>query len=131
MTTLALVDDDENIVASLKIFFEAEGYQVRTYHDGLTALGALTDSPPDLAILAVKMLIPAFVRARESRAAQLSLRRLGAGRRRRQADRSRSPDFGPEPSLMLLGRSSRSPHRDRVLDLTSAGATAWVCEVSR
>ena len=47
MTTLALVDDDENIVASLKIFFEAEGYQVRTYHDGLTALGALTDSPPD------------------------------------------------------------------------------------
>jgi two-component system response regulator ChvI len=55
MTTLALVDDDENIVASLKIFFEAEGYQVRTYHDGLTALGALTDSPPDLAILDVKM----------------------------------------------------------------------------
>mgnify|MGYP000262368491 CR=1 FL=1 len=55
MTTLALVDDDENIIASLKIFFEAEGYQVRTYHDGLTALGALTDSPPDLAILDVKM----------------------------------------------------------------------------
>ena len=55
MTTLALVDDDENIVASLKIFFEAEGYDVRTYHDGLTALGALTDSPPDIAILDVKM----------------------------------------------------------------------------
>ena len=55
MTTLALVDDDENIVASLKIFFEAEGYNVRTYHDGLSALGALTDSPPDLAILDVKM----------------------------------------------------------------------------
>lgn len=55
MTTLALVDDDENIVASLKIFFEAEGYNVRTYHDGLTALGGLTDSPPDLAILDVKM----------------------------------------------------------------------------
>ena len=55
MTTLALVDDDENIVASLKIFFEAEGYNVRTYHDGLSALGALTDSPPDIAILDVKM----------------------------------------------------------------------------
>ncbi|MCF6328621.1 MAG: response regulator transcription factor [Henriciella sp.] len=55
MTTLALVDDDENIVASLKIFFEAEGYDVRTYHDGLSALGALTDSPPDIAILDVKM----------------------------------------------------------------------------
>ncbi|MEO1642886.1 MAG: response regulator, partial [Pseudomonadota bacterium] len=55
MTTLALVDDDENIVASLKIFFEAEGYTVRTYHDGLAALTGLTDSPPDLAILDVKM----------------------------------------------------------------------------
>jgi two-component system response regulator ChvI len=55
MTTLALVDDDENIVASLKIFFEAEGYDVRTYHDGLAALTGLTDSPPDIAILDVKM----------------------------------------------------------------------------
>jgi len=55
MTTLALVDDDENIVASLKMFFEAEGYQVRTYHDGESALPALTESPPDIAILDVKM----------------------------------------------------------------------------
>ena len=55
MTTLALVDDDENIVASLKMFFEAEGYQVRTYHDGEAALPALTETPPDIAILDVKM----------------------------------------------------------------------------
>ena len=55
MTTLALVDDDENIVASLKMFFEAEGYQVRAYHDGESALPALTDSPPDIAILDIKM----------------------------------------------------------------------------
>ena len=55
MTTLALVDDDENIVASLKIFFEAEGYDVRTYHDGEAALPALTENPPDIAILDVKM----------------------------------------------------------------------------
>ena len=55
MTTLALVDDDENIVASLKLFFEAEGYDVRTYHDGETALPALTETPPDIAILDVKM----------------------------------------------------------------------------
>lgn len=55
MTTLALVDDDENIVASLKIFFEAEGYNVRTYHDGESALPALTETPPDIAILDVKM----------------------------------------------------------------------------
>ena len=55
MTTLALVDDDENIVASLKIFFEAEGYTVRTYYDGEAALPALTETPPDIAILDVKM----------------------------------------------------------------------------
>ena len=55
MPTLALVDDDENIVASLKMFFEAEGYNVRAYHDGLTALSALTDAPPDIAILDIKM----------------------------------------------------------------------------
>ena len=55
MTTLALVDDDENIVASLKMFFEAEGYDVRTYHDGEAALPALTENPPDIAILDVKM----------------------------------------------------------------------------
>ena len=55
MTTLALVDDDENIIASLKIFFEAEGYTVRTYYDGEAALPALTETPPDIAILDVKM----------------------------------------------------------------------------
>ena len=55
MASLALVDDDENIVASLKIFFEAEGYTVRTYYDGESALPALTEMPPDIAILDVKM----------------------------------------------------------------------------
>ena len=55
MPTLALVDDDENIVTSLKIFFEAEGYQVRTYFDGQSALPALTETPPDIAIFDVKM----------------------------------------------------------------------------
>ena len=38
MPTIALVDDDENILTSLKIFFEQEGYTVRTYTDGATAL---------------------------------------------------------------------------------------------
>ncbi len=55
MPTLALVDDDENIVTSLKMFFEAEGYQVRTYYDGQAALPALTELPPDIAIFDVKM----------------------------------------------------------------------------
>ena len=55
MATIALVDDDENILASLKIFFEAEGHQVRAYHDGATALAAMTESPPDIAIVDIKM----------------------------------------------------------------------------
>jgi two-component system response regulator ChvI len=55
MPTIALVDDDENILASLKVFFEQEGYAVRTYTDGQTALAALGESPPDIAILDIKM----------------------------------------------------------------------------
>ncbi len=55
MPTIALVDDDENILASLKIFFEAEGYTVRTYTDGAAALTALAETPPDIAILDIKM----------------------------------------------------------------------------
>ncbi|MGE0044598.1 MAG: response regulator transcription factor [Hyphomonadaceae bacterium] len=55
MPTIALVDDDENILASLKIFFEAEGYTVRSFTDGSAALTALTETPPDVAILDIKM----------------------------------------------------------------------------
>ncbi len=43
MATIALVDDDENIVEALKAFFEAEGYQVRAYHDGAAALAGLSE----------------------------------------------------------------------------------------
>jgi len=55
MAAIALVDDDENILASLKIFFEAEGHNVRAYHDGATALAALAEAPPDIAIFDIKM----------------------------------------------------------------------------
>ncbi|MCG8443140.1 MAG: response regulator, partial [Caulobacterales bacterium] len=55
MTTIALVDDDENIVTSVSMFLENEGYHVRTYTDGASALAALSESPPDLAILDIKM----------------------------------------------------------------------------
>jgi two-component system, OmpR family, response regulator ChvI len=55
MTTIALVDDDENIRTSLEILFQSEGYDTRSYPDGATALAALTASPPDLAIFDIKM----------------------------------------------------------------------------
>jgi two-component system response regulator ChvI len=53
--TIALVDDDRNILTSVSIALQAEGFLTRLYSDGETALKALTDNPPDLAILDIKM----------------------------------------------------------------------------
>ena len=53
--TIALVDDDRNIVASVSIALEAEGFKVRTYGDGSEALRGLTAQPVDLAVLDIKM----------------------------------------------------------------------------
>ena len=55
MPSIALVDDDRNILTSVSMVLEAEGYEVDTYTDGASALSALTQSPPDLAILDIKM----------------------------------------------------------------------------
>jgi two-component system, OmpR family, response regulator ChvI len=54
-TTIALVDDDRNILTSVSIALEAEGYRIQTYTDGATALEGLKQSPPDLAIFDIKM----------------------------------------------------------------------------
>ncbi|HEY0112968.1 MAG TPA: response regulator transcription factor [Allosphingosinicella sp.] len=53
--TIALVDDDRNILTSVSIALQAEGFATRVYSDGEAALKALTDNPPDLAVLDVKM----------------------------------------------------------------------------
>jgi two-component system response regulator ChvI len=55
MATIALVDDDKNILTSVSMLLEQEGYHVRTYSDGASALTALSSTPPDLAILDIKM----------------------------------------------------------------------------
>ncbi|MFP3943263.1 MAG: response regulator transcription factor [Alphaproteobacteria bacterium] len=55
MTTIALVDDDRNILTSVSIALEAEGFNVKTYADGASALTALSGTPPDLAVLDIKM----------------------------------------------------------------------------
>jgi two-component system response regulator ChvI len=55
MANIALVDDDKNILASVSMLLEQEGYTVRTFSDGAAALTALTATPPDLAILDIKM----------------------------------------------------------------------------
>jgi two-component system response regulator ChvI len=53
--TIALVDDDRNILTSVSIALQAEGYATRIYTDGDTALKALMDNPPDLAVFDIKM----------------------------------------------------------------------------
>jgi two-component system, OmpR family, response regulator ChvI len=55
MQTIALVDDDRNILASVSIALEAEGYRVTTYTDGVSALDGFQTGQPDLAILDIKM----------------------------------------------------------------------------
>ncbi|GAA3721069.1 MULTISPECIES: response regulator transcription factor [Sphingomonas] len=53
--TIALVDDDRNILTSVSIALQAEGFLTRVYSDGEAALKALADNPPDLAIFDIKM----------------------------------------------------------------------------
>jgi len=53
--TIALVDDDRNILTSVSMALEAEGFTVRTYTDGAEALRGITGNPVDLAVLDIKM----------------------------------------------------------------------------
>lgn len=55
MPTIALVDDDRNILTSVSIALESEGYRVQTYTDGASALDGLLTDPPTLAIFDIKM----------------------------------------------------------------------------
>jgi two-component system response regulator ChvI len=53
--TIALIDDDRNILTSLSIALEKEGFKVQTYLDGESAIIGLTRTPPDLAVIDIKM----------------------------------------------------------------------------
>ncbi len=53
--TIALVDDDRNILTSVTMALEAEGYHVSSYADGDEALSGLSETPVDLAVLDIKM----------------------------------------------------------------------------
>ncbi len=53
--TIALVDDDRNILTSLSIALEKEGFIIQTYLDGESALIGLSRNPPDLAVIDIKM----------------------------------------------------------------------------
>ena len=53
--TIALVDDDRNILTSISIALEKEGFEVQTYLDGESAYIGITRTPPNLAVIDVKM----------------------------------------------------------------------------
>ena len=53
--TIALIDDDRNILTSISIALEKEGFKVQTYIDGESALIGLTRNPPNLAVIDIKM----------------------------------------------------------------------------
>ncbi|MGY6703621.1 response regulator transcription factor [Roseinatronobacter sp.] len=55
MSRIALVDDDRNILTSVSICLEAEGFEVETYNDGQSALEAFNRKLPDMAVLDMKM----------------------------------------------------------------------------
>lgn len=54
-SVITLVDDDQNILASVSMALESEGFKVRTYTDGASALEGMYDDPGDLAVLDIKM----------------------------------------------------------------------------
>ena len=55
MSRIALVDDDRNILTSVAMTLEAEGFEVETYNDGQSALAAFNKRLPDMAVLDIKM----------------------------------------------------------------------------
>ncbi|MCJ7422201.1 response regulator transcription factor [Sphingomicrobium astaxanthinifaciens] len=52
---IALVDDDRNILTSVSIALQAEGFGTRVYSDGAAALRAFAENPPDLGVFDIKM----------------------------------------------------------------------------
>jgi two-component system, OmpR family, response regulator ChvI len=52
---IALVDDDRNILTSVSIALQQEGFVTRVYSDGVSALKAINDNPPDLGVFDIKM----------------------------------------------------------------------------
>jgi two-component system response regulator ChvI len=55
MPTIAVVNDDRNLLTAVSIALKAEGYRVATYTDGDSALDGFRTAPPDLAILDMKL----------------------------------------------------------------------------
>ncbi len=100
--TILCVDDDRNFCRILSRAFQGEGYQVRTAHDGDSALELAAQEPPDL--IALDLLLP----RRDGFEVLEALREQEGGRRR-------------TPVLLLSGCSATAAYRSRAAAL---GASA-------
>lgn len=52
---ILMVDDDRDLVAGVKVFLEARGYEVDTAHSGVEARERLAAQRPDLVVLDIMM----------------------------------------------------------------------------
>jgi len=102
--TIALVDDDRNILTSVSIALQAEGFATRVYSDGEAALKALVDNPPDLAVLDVKM--PKMDGMELLRRLRSSICRSSSSPRRTRSSTKRS-DSPSAPTTTSPNRSAR------------------------
>ena len=137
--TIALVDDDRNILTSVSLALEAEGYRINTYTDGVSALDGFKTTPPDLAILDIKMPrmdgMETLRRVRQKsdlpviflggtgqgRAAP----RLGQGWHRPEGSRQQGfgtgpITYGPRAAYLHLEKPASYAHRHRVSHLAGA-----------
>ena len=55
LNKIALVDDDQNILTSVSLALESEGFIVDKYQDGEQGLNGIKRRPPDLLVLDIKM----------------------------------------------------------------------------
>jgi len=156
--TIALVDDDRNILTSVSIALEAEGFDVKTYSDPAAALAALSQQPPDIAVLDIKMprmdgmevlrrlrlksdLPVIFLTSKDEEIDEVLGLRMGAddyirkpfsqARGKRQDHDARQADHGPDAACLPVEWRAGHPHRDRISDPHGAGTTARIRQKPR
>ena len=102
---IALVDDDRNILTTVAIALQAEGFATRLYSDGETALKALLDNPPDLAVFDIKM--PKMDGMELLRRLRAKLRVAGRGFFLRDDTRACQPEVHAGPCEITVKRVAR------------------------
>jgi len=113
MSKIALVDDDRNILTSVSMTLEAEGFEVETYNDGQAALDGFNKSMPDMAVLDIKMpRMDDYVKKPFSQ--RLLVERIRALLRRQDAIAGEEIEETEETKVMVRGDLTMDPLRHAV-----------------